>query len=230
MSHMQVENPWRFFLESVIAVKRFGKIKFLCQGFTTVSCLGQNPAPGGAQRHVCSSARYEIQPGVFFLFRAFCEKFWRFLGFKQKFQCIQVFLPATVNEPEPKDLFWIRKELFYFWAIFGDGSLLTKHHDSGTIRLLNYWWEVPDFRCYSHIWCGSLIWILSRMEPFGIYMGVSNNRGTPKWMVKIMENPIKMDDLGGKPTIFANTHISLWQIVLFCLFKPLRISSISLRL
>ena len=29
-----------------------------------------------------------------------------------------------------------------------------------------------------------------------IYMGVSKNRGTPKWMVKIMENPIKMDDLG----------------------------------
>jgi len=29
-----------------------------------------------------------------------------------------------------------------------------------------------------------------------IYMGVSKNRGTPKWMVKIMENPMKMDDLG----------------------------------
>ena len=29
-----------------------------------------------------------------------------------------------------------------------------------------------------------------------IYMGVSKNKGTPKWMVKIMENPIKMDDLG----------------------------------
>ena len=29
------------------------------------------------------------------------------------------------------------------------------------------------------------------------YMGVSKNRGgPPKWMVKIMENPIKMDDLG----------------------------------
>ena len=27
-------------------------------------------------------------------------------------------------------------------------------------------------------------------------MDVSKNRGTPKWMVKIMENPIKMDDLG----------------------------------
>ena len=27
-------------------------------------------------------------------------------------------------------------------------------------------------------------------------MDVSENRGTPKWMVKIMENPIKMDDLG----------------------------------
>ena len=29
-------------------------------------------------------------------------------------------------------------------------------------------------------------------------LGVSKNRGgPPKWMVKIMENPIKMDDLGG---------------------------------
>ena len=31
--------------------------------------------------------------------------------------------------------------------------------------------------------------------------------GPPKWMVKIMENLIKMDDLGGKPTIFGNIHI-----------------------
>ncbi len=30
-------------------------------------------------------------------------------------------------------------------------------------------------------------------------MGVSKNRGTPKWMVKIMENPIKIDDVGGFP-------------------------------
>ncbi len=28
--------------------------------------------------------------------------------------------------------------------------------------------------------------------------------GIPKWMVKIMESPIKMDDLGGLPTIFGN--------------------------
>ena len=40
------------------------------------------------------------------------------------------------------------------------------------------------------------------------HMGVSKNRGTPKWMVKIMENPIKMDDLGGFPPIFGHTHIS----------------------
>ena len=26
-------------------------------------------------------------------------------------------------------------------------------------------------------------------------------------MVKIMENPIKMDDLGGKPPIFGNIHM-----------------------
>ena len=38
------------------------------------------------------------------------------------------------------------------------------------------------------------------------YMGVSKNRGTPNgWFV--MDIPIKMDDLGGKPTIFGNSHI-----------------------
>ena len=30
---------------------------------------------------------------------------------------------------------------------------------------------------------------------------VSKNDSTPKWMVYFMENPIKVDDLGGKPTI-----------------------------
>ena len=32
-------------------------------------------------------------------------------------------------------------------------------------------------------------------------------------MVKIMEHPIKMDDLGGKPTIFGNTHIIFHNVV-----------------
>ena len=36
-------------------------------------------------------------------------------------------------------------------------------------------------------------------------MGVSVNGGTPKWMVKIMENPIKMDDLGVH--LFSETAI-----------------------
>ena len=38
-------------------------------------------------------------------------------------------------------------------------------------------------------------------------MGVSKNRGTPKWMVKIMENPIKVDDLG--VPLFSETSISM---------------------
>ena len=37
-------------------------------------------------------------------------------------------------------------------------------------------------------------------------MGVSKNRGTPKWMVKIMENPIKMDDLGEFSHYFWDFH------------------------
>ena len=45
-------------------------------------------------------------------------------------------------------------------------------------------------------------------------MGVSKNRGgPPKWMVKIMENPIKMDDLGGKnPYFWFNTHIYIKKL------------------
>ena len=40
-------------------------------------------------------------------------------------------------------------------------------------------------------------------------MGVSKNwGGPPKWMVKIMENPIKMDDLG-VPLFFGNIHIGI---------------------
>ena len=39
-------------------------------------------------------------------------------------------------------------------------------------------------------------------------MGVSKNIGTPKWMFFFMENPIKMDDLGGNTTIFGNPLVT----------------------
>ena len=41
-----------------------------------------------------------------------------------------------------------------------------------------------------------------------IYMDVSKKGGTPKWMVKIMENPIKMDDLG--VPLFLETPICIY--------------------
>ena len=37
-------------------------------------------------------------------------------------------------------------------------------------------------------------------------MGISKNSGTPKWMVKTRENPIRMDDLGGKQPLFLVQH------------------------
>ena len=37
-------------------------------------------------------------------------------------------------------------------------------------------------------------------------------------MVKIMENPIEMDDFGGKPTIFGNTQSKLNLLAKIC--KP----------
>ena len=37
-------------------------------------------------------------------------------------------------------------------------------------------------------------------------MGVFKNRGAPKWMVYFMENPIKIDDFGGKHPLFSVQH------------------------
>ena len=44
------------------------------------------------------------------------------------------------------------------------------------------------------------------------YMDVSKNRGTPKWMVKIMENPIKMDDLGVPLFLETPTYIYIYNV------------------
>ena len=41
------------------------------------------------------------------------------------------------------------------------------------------------------------------------HLGVSKNTDTSKWMVKIMENPIKMGRFGGPTPIFGNTHLHL---------------------
>ena len=57
-------------------------------------------------------------------------------------------------------------------------------------------------------------YFLSNNCYFGcLYLDVSKNRGTPKWMVKIMENPIKMDDLGGKTDYFRK-HLSMFFVKL----------------
>ena len=44
-------------------------------------------------------------------------------------------------------------------------------------------------------------------------IGLLKKRGTPKWMVKIMENPINIDDLG--PPLFLETPI-LTFLDVFC--------------
>ena len=46
------------------------------------------------------------------------------------------------------------------------------------------------------------------------YLGVSKNRGTPKWMVyngTPWNTLIKIDDLGCFPIIFGNTHLNFYD-------------------
>ena len=45
------------------------------------------------------------------------------------------------------------------------------------------------------------------MDVQNVLVVVSKNRGTPKWMVYFMENPIKIDDLG--VPLFLETPMSL---------------------
>ena len=55
-------------------------------------------------------------------------------------------------------------------------------------------------------WCVSILYI------YIIYMDVSKNRGTPKWMVKIMENPINMGWFGWvSPYFWVDTHIFIYK-------------------
>ena len=45
-------------------------------------------------------------------------------------------------------------------------------------------------------------------------MGVSKNRGTPKWMVYNGKSLLKCDDLGGTPPILGNTHMDQERTVI----------------
>ena len=60
------------------------------------------------------------------------------------------------------------------------------------------------FQLLSH---ASTFWRMKIKKVFPLVktLGWFQKRGTPKWMVKIMENPTKMDDLGGFPPIFGST-------------------------
>ena len=46
-------------------------------------------------------------------------------------------------------------------------------------------------------------------------MGVSKNNGTPKWMVKIRENPTKMHDLGCFPIFLETPIYTLYHVGIY---------------
>ena len=85
-------------------------------------------------------------------------------------------------------------------------STTQKAHSSHRFRVEEKWSKAPDpfgknkWFCW---WSSNPTWKGLGLPPlegsgpsFRTIWVFPKNRGTPKWMVKIMENPIKMDDLG----------------------------------
>jgi len=66
-------------------------------------------------------------------------------------------------------------------------------------------WEIPKRGIHQPNW------VKKGDEKLPIYMGGFPKKlggGPPKWMVKIMENHLKMDDLG-VPLFFGKMHIGI---------------------
>ena len=81
--------------------------------------------------------------------------------------------------------------------------------------LLLVFFTVPSVRCWVPegvflvFWC-SFVVVDHGSVKIPIKMGVSKNRGSPKWMVKIMENPIKMGMIWGETHCFRK-HPDRWS-------------------
>ena len=71
---------------------------------------------------------------------------------------------------------------------------------------------------------GWLIFKQKKTTNFQKHLGISKNSGTPKWMVKIRENPIKHGMIWGGTPIFGSTPICFWSLrkksAPFHLFRP----------
>ena len=73
-----------------------------------------------------------------------------------------------------------------------------------------------------HLKVGAGWYLAEKVQKWGkciiskFHLGVSKNNGTPTWMVKIMENPIKLDDLG--VPLFSETSACLWCQILSVFF------------
>ena len=103
----------------------------------------------------------------------------------------QIFQPATANASHEKKPSYFPLNPDCLKGILQPATANASHEKKPSYFPLN-----PD--------CLKGILIIVYCNP---HMGLSENRDTPKCMVKIMEKPLKMDDFRGKPPIFGNIHI-----------------------
>ena len=108
-------------------------------------------------------------------------------------QCYHTFdLTSQPRKKTAKTLLWIHCVLRVFPSF-------VQSYLSRSYQIVAPWLNTKQIGCFQKKYIYINIYI---------YMGVSKNRGTPKWMVKIMETPIKMDNLG--VPLFLETPICIY--------------------
>ena len=118
---------------------------------------------------------------------------------------------SLLNNQDSMESIWgfFRGSYDWRWEVFSCNRKI----EDGNLSIPTGWWfqrfdiftleEMIQFGgCIFFKWVGSITNYPPEIEHRYPQMGVSKNSGTPKWMVKIMENPFENGWFGGKTHYF----------------------------
>ena len=135
---------------------------------------------------------------------------------------LYVYYPYLLGSPQKKDTNqWTFDPFQWILSHWIKFQTLNKRRLTTCFQMYVFFWYLPKNKLaqcvpfYSTFGvqpvCQKNMFVLYFILYTTLHLGVSKNRGTPKWMVYNGKPYFLMDDLGGKPTIFGNLHLYKWQ-------------------